>query len=143
MGAEEKLLAELRETAEPLLANCEPSVCQAIEVAVEESIAAWQETCHALHGLCHRYTEAARLWREYSQVKQQIQAWAQAEVDPTSMEPLQVESLLSIFLLFMYSLLPYLDFEICTLYFLSILQNNINYTIQLFIIFNLYFFSFS
>ncbi|KAJ8895770.1 hypothetical protein PR048_001108 [Dryococelus australis] len=78
---QEELLEELRVAAEPLRQTCTPEVRQSIEVALQEAVSSWNDTCQSLLELCTRYQEAVRLWRQYRDASEAVRAWADQQLD--------------------------------------------------------------
>lgn len=72
----EEQLDALRSAAEPLSSSCTAEVAQEIESAVAQAVTAWQETVTSLQGLCSRYQNAVRLWKQYREASEALNKWA-------------------------------------------------------------------
>jgi nesprin-1 len=77
----EDLLDELRAAAEPLTSSCDAEVSQKIEAAVQEAVTAWNGTCQSLLELCNRYQDAVRLWKQYRDATDAVNAWVDQQLD--------------------------------------------------------------
>uniref|UniRef100_A0A1B6E5A8 KASH domain-containing protein n=2 Tax=Clastoptera arizonana TaxID=38151 RepID=A0A1B6E5A8_9HEMI len=72
----EEQVDSLRAAAEPLQASCTAEVAAEIESAVTEAVTSWQETVTSLQGLCSRYQNAVKLWKQYRDASETLNSWA-------------------------------------------------------------------
>ncbi|XP_071454287.1 muscle-specific protein 300 kDa-like [Hetaerina americana] len=82
---EKNLLSDLRSAAAPLAKSCAPEARRRVEEAVQEAIAAWNETCESLGHLCERYQSAVRLWQQYREASEAVKEWAERQLDSASL----------------------------------------------------------
>ncbi|XP_046389126.1 uncharacterized protein LOC124158024 [Ischnura elegans] len=76
---EKGLLTDLRSAAAPLARSCSPEARRRVEEAVQEAIAAWNETCESVGQLCERYQSAVRLWQQYREASEAVKQWAEQQ----------------------------------------------------------------
>lgn len=75
LDSNEDLLEDLKCSAEPLIEICTTEVAHKIEVAVQETIQAWNETSQNLTDLCNKYQRAVRLWQQYRDATEALINW--------------------------------------------------------------------
>uniref|UniRef100_A0A1B0DC93 KASH domain-containing protein n=1 Tax=Phlebotomus papatasi TaxID=29031 RepID=A0A1B0DC93_PHLPP len=75
LDSNEDLLEDLKCSAEPLIEICSTEVAHKIEVAVQETIQAWNETSQNLTDLCNKYQRAVRLWQQYRDATEALINW--------------------------------------------------------------------
>lgn len=80
LGAQEVLVDELREAAEPLRESCTPEVGKIVDAAVDEAVQAWQDTRAELGELCTKYQHAVRLWENYRDSSAAVKAWVDLQM---------------------------------------------------------------
>uniref|UniRef100_A0A1B0CCM2 KASH domain-containing protein n=1 Tax=Lutzomyia longipalpis TaxID=7200 RepID=A0A1B0CCM2_LUTLO len=88
LDSHEDLLEDLKCSAEPLVEICSAEVAHKIEVAVQETIQAWNETSQNLTDLCSKYQRAVRLWQQYRDATESLNNWVdEKESDLKVMDP--------------------------------------------------------
>lgn len=81
-------MAELRSAAKPLANSCTSEVSARVEAAVNEAVAAWEETCTNLRQLCTKYHNAADLWKQYRDASKLVREWCDAQMESVNgLEP--------------------------------------------------------
>lgn len=80
MGAQEILIDELREAAEPLRGSCTAEVEKLVDEAVTEAVQAWEDTRAELDALCTKYQHAVRLWENYRDSSAAVKAWVDSQM---------------------------------------------------------------
>lgn len=88
------LVEELRTSARPLIASCDPEVVRRITDTIQEAESTWTDTNSNLCDLRDRYRRAVDLWTKYREASDVIRHWADEQMNGIGcVKPLDVSDI--------------------------------------------------
>lgn len=85
------MIDELRSSARPLIATCDPEVVRRIAETIHSAECTWTETNDNLRDLRDRYERAVDLWSRYRDCSDVIRHWADDQMNGIGrVQPLDV-----------------------------------------------------
>lgn len=88
------LIDELRSSARPLIATCDPEVVRRITETIQAAETTWTDTNDNLRDLRDRYRRAVELWAKYREYSDVIRHWADDQMNGIGcVKPLDVSDI--------------------------------------------------